>query len=33
MYIIGGYDSISTEYLNVVIKIDLSKVSEDLLTF
>lgn len=33
MYIIGGYDSISTEYLDSVIKIDLSKVSEDILTY
>lgn len=33
MYIMGGYDSVSTEYLNAVIKIDLSKASEDLLTF
>ncbi len=33
MYLIGGYDSKSTEYLQPIIKIDLSKVSEDLLTF
>lgn len=33
MYIIGGYDSKSTDYLKTVIKIDLSKVSEDSLTY
>ena len=33
MYLIGGYDSKSTEYLNAIVKIDLSKISEDLLIY
>jgi len=33
MFLIGGYDSNSTNYLDCVIKIDLSKISENLLTY
>lgn len=33
MYILGGYDSKSTDYSNVVIQINLEKIAENDLTF
>ena len=33
MYIVGGYDSRSTEYLHTLIRIDLSHASQDTLSY